>query len=599
MDYTDILADIKQKRTLGEQNIDNMKMEIEADIALIHGKKKPWKEKLIWDFSMSSRIYNFVARSYTTKTPIYIRSTKNGGERIAKAQNKMYQEDRDSPMMKAIRYYKDVDKFSTGIAILAKLWWDGKKKSPIWTRINPLLAVPDPYGDYFSGDYRYIGFYWVKTEQEMDSLRWDKDVSGDTVNWEKERKRTEQMNWGVNPSDDKTVFDVYYHFDIEEDGSCTMYVTNGNCTHLHTKKKLKRSPFVFYYWRPNGTFFGDRPANYIRDVQKFKAEMINLQADKVRQEVYGMWLYNSDFVSGKDIWFWVNKKIPIKTGLDWANVSLSNIVSKVPTDTKISDTTAFVQAIEQDVSLALSQDKIVQWSLPDRRETAKTNSMVVDNADISLSLHEEMDAIGEQVFVEIWYDTYREKFTEADKKIVYAGTSTGRSPQIITRKDFIIEWNLSLEIETSQEREDRMRKESAWRTQVSPLILQDPSINQSSKNLTLRKLLLSSGADMEDVEEEVPMSAQYMLQLLENDILKAWNLIPTNPTDDDEQHLIAMWDVDPDNVEMFTHQQMHIANIAEKARTPEPEQSNQMLNGAMSQAMSQAGSQQAKLNSNQ
>lgn len=95
-----------------------------------------------------------------------------------------------------------------------------------------------------------------------------------------------------------------------------MYVTNGNCTHIHERKKMKKMPFSFFYWQPNGTFYGDRPANYIRDTQKWKAEMINLQADKVRQEVYGLWLYNSDYVSGKDVGFGVNKKVPIKTGLD-------------------------------------------------------------------------------------------------------------------------------------------------------------------------------------------------------------------------------------------------------------------------------------------
>ena len=80
-----------------------------------------------------------------------------------------------------------------------------------------------------------------------------------------------------------------------------MYTTNGNCSHIHATKKLKKSPFSFFYgfagrqcsgaisffyWRPNGSFFGDRPANYCRDTQKWEAEMVNLQADKVRQEVY-------------------------------------------------------------------------------------------------------------------------------------------------------------------------------------------------------------------------------------------------------------------------------------------------------------------------
>lgn len=115
----------------------------------------------------------------------------------------------------------------------------------------------------------------------------------------------------------------------------------------------------------------------------------------------------------------------------------------------------------------------------------------MDSTDIILSLNEEMDAIGEQQFVFLWYSGYKENFTEADKKVIYAGSSTGQSPIVITRKDFIIEGNLSLEIETSSTKEKRLQKETAWRTQNSPLILQDPEINQSSKRIVLRKLLLA------------------------------------------------------------------------------------------------------------
>lgn len=594
----DVLAQILELRTMWEDNIQAEKDAIEADIALIRGKKKKGKEWLIGDFTMSTKVRNMVARSYTNKSPIYIRSTQNGNERIAKAQNKIYQEDRDTPEMKALRYYKDTDKYTTGLAILAKVGWDGKKKCPIWTRINPLLAVPDPYGDYFIGDYRYIGFYGVKTLEEMEELGWDTTVSHDATEWAKEAKKTEQINNWLVQQDDKTIFDVYYHF--EKDGDeWTMYTTNGNCTHIHAEKKLKSSPFSFFYWSPNGSFYGDRPANYARDTQKWNAEMVNLQADKVRQEVYGTYLYNSDYVSGKDIDFSVKKKIPIKTGLDGAQVSLSNIVAKVPVDTNVSASTEFMQRLDRELDNALSTNALAEWSNPERRETAKTNSMMMDSADVIFSLNEEMDAIGEQQFVNIHFETYAEKFTEADKKVIYAGSSTGQSALIITKKDFLIDGNLSLQVETSSAREKRLAKETAWRTQNSPLILQDPRINDSSKRIVLRKLLLAWGADMEDVEEEVPMTAQYLLQQSENGSLKRWIYLDTKPDDDDDQHLIAMWDIDPDNVAMVAHQQSHILNkIAKSKMEAQPQEQNQMLNGAMSQAMSQAGSQTAKLNSN-
>lgn len=116
---------------------------------------------------------------------------------------------------------------------------------------------------------------------------------------------------------------------------------------------------------------------------------------------------------------------------------------------------------------------------------------MMDSADVIFNLNEEMDAIGEQQLVNLHFEAYAEHFTEADKKVIYAGSSTGRTALVITRKDFIIDGNLSLQVETSGQREKRLAKETAWRTQNSPLILQDPEINQSSKRIVLQKLLLA------------------------------------------------------------------------------------------------------------
>ncbi len=594
----EILERIKHQKEMWEQNVSTMKLEIEADIALIRGKKKKGKENLIWDFSMSSKINNLIARSYFTKSPIYIRPTQVGSEQIAKAQNKLYQEDRNTPLMRAFRYYKDSDKYSTGIAILAKAWWNGKIKSPIWERINPLLAVPDPFGDYFTGDYRYIGFYSIKTKKEMDDLGWDTSWCQDAVWGVKDRKRTEQLDAGVIPQYDNTIFDIYYHFERVDEGKVKLYIVNGNCTHILEEKDLDEMPFAFFYWKPNGTFFGDRPANYIRDTQKWKAEMRNLQADKVRQEVYVQWLYNSDFVSGKDIGFWLNKKIAVKSGLDGANVPISNLVTPIQHNTRIDSTNGFIEELEQDVSLALGIGEIAEGSTPDRRETAKTNSLIMDSTDIILSLNEELDSIGEQQFAILWYSAYYKNFKEADKKIIYAGSTTGQSPMILKRSDFIIEGNLSLEIETSSEREKRIAKEVAWRTQTSPLILNDQTINEASKKIVLRKLLLAWWMSEETIDQEVPLPAQYLQQLEENKLLKQWLPMEISPDDDDDQHLLAMWDVDPEDTQMVLHQYAHIRQKIKKWQTPIVGD-NQMLNGAMSQAMSQAGSQTQQLITNQ
>ena len=48
---------------------------------------------------------------------------------------------------------------------------------------------------------------------------------------------------------------------------------------------------------------------------------------------------------------------------------------------------------------------------------------------------------------------------------------------------------------------------------------------------------------MEDVEEEIPMTAQYLKQESENRTSKKI-YVEVMPEDDDDQHLVAMWDID-------------------------------------------------------
>ena len=51
-DNADILARIRERKQMGEDNIQSEKDAIEADIALIRGRKKKGKENLIWDFTL-------------------------------------------------------------------------------------------------------------------------------------------------------------------------------------------------------------------------------------------------------------------------------------------------------------------------------------------------------------------------------------------------------------------------------------------------------------------------------------------------------------------------------------------------------------------
>jgi hypothetical protein len=114
-------------------------------------------------------------------------------------------------------------------------------------------------------------------------------------------------------------------------------------------------PFAFYYWKPDrDNPFGMRPAMFIRDVQYAKAEIANMRLNKMKAELYPMYLYNKDFVSGKDLVFGFNKAIPVKTGIDGANVNLGNIVSPIARDLRVDTSYTVEQSLDRQVEKSTS-----------------------------------------------------------------------------------------------------------------------------------------------------------------------------------------------------------------------------------------------------
>ena len=163
------------------------------------------------------------------------------------------------------------------------------------------------------------------------------------------------------------MYDFYLHFTHIGEKKA-WFLTDGECKHIFKSEIIEPGdsfsekeedaisfPFAFYYYSPiRGNFFGDRIANYTRDVQKWKSEMRNLQRDKVRAELYPMYLYNKDYVNGKDLSFGFNKGIPVSTGLEGPQVSLGNIVSPIVKDLRTDNTNFMINEVEYVLQRATS-----------------------------------------------------------------------------------------------------------------------------------------------------------------------------------------------------------------------------------------------------
>ena len=606
MDESDILSQIKMEREIWENYVSSERDEIEADLVLLRNQVK--QKGKIWDTTLFNVHTALVARSFHNKTPVKFRGDKNGIGKEIKMLNSVYKEDHETPYMKALNYYGYFDKFATGITIRAKVWWDWTYKRNLFQIVNPLLAVPDPAWDYLTWEYRFIWFSSIKTEQQLKDEWYDVESlqQGGSSQWALANKTDSQSDQWLNSLDTSWLYEVYLHFChidwvkvwvltwANETVVLNAWIVPAGNKHEEKNPEAIKFPLSFKYWKPlRDNFFWDRPANYCRDVQIQKAIIANLRLDKMRAELYPMYLYNKDYVSGKDLSFWFNKGIPISTGINWPQVNLQNLVSPVAKDLRIDTSITVEQLMDRQVEKSTSIWDVVQWTTPWKRETLWTNQLIQSNTDVNLSLNEEIDLIWVEKEVQDWFAWYYQNFNDADKKLVFAWMWTWQIPLNIKRKDFIYEGNLAISIESNAVSESRRAKQALAYQVTWPLVLQDQSINEWSKRATLRRILEANWIPQEDIDIEVPKTSQQILQSMENELLNDWEYIDINPDDDDEQHLMEMWSMILTK-EAEAHQMAHLKAVIAKWKQQPSQQDQGLLNQSQAVSNSVASSQQAQ-----
>lgn len=612
-DQDDLLKQVSHERELWDDFVSSERDEIEADLVLLRNQTK--QKGKIWDTTLFNTHTALVARSFHNKTPIKFKWDKNWIEKQIKMLNNAFNEDRQTSYMKALKYYEYFDKFATWISITAKIGWDWVYKRNVYQVINPLLAVPDPNWDYFTWDYRFVWFPTIKSKTQLEIEWYDTDELTEwaSTQWAIQVKKDSQQTQWLNTTEEKDLYEVYLHFthvemefewelinrkiwiltaNNEQVVLNAWYIKAGNKFEEENPEAIK-FPLKFKYRKPlRDNFYWDRPANYTRDVQIQKAIIANLRLDKMRAELYPMYLYNKDYVSGKDLSFWFNKWIPISTGINWPQVNLSNLVSPVQKDLRIDTSITVEQLMDRQVEKSTSIWDIAQWTTPDKRETLWTNQLIVSNTDVNLSLNEELDLIWEEQWVYIWFSWYYQNFNDADKKLIYAWMWTGQLPIKLSKKDFLYEWNLAISIESNAQNETRKRKQAQAYQVTAPLILWDQNINEASKRHTLRRIWESNWMSDEDIDIEIPKTSQQILQSMENEILMDWEYIDINPNDDDEQHLVEMWSLIL-TPEAEMHQYAHLQASISKWQQINEWQDQGMLNSMQNIASAQTSSQMA------
>lgn len=607
MSEEEVLVQIQTQKERSREFVRSKRTELEWDEKLFNNQKS--NPELIGDTTLFNVHTSLMARSFSDKINIEFKWSTWEQQRT-KTLQRMYVEDFDTPEMKMIKYLRDHDKYLYWVWIVARTGWDWIYKRNKFQVVDPKTWYPDLNWDYINGNYSYTGFdklaYMEDMKQsgyinldELNQMQWNDwiEQQKEDVQWslwyDWEKQQDTQYNWQ---------YEIYLHFAVFNGVKWRVLTWNNEQLVLNAwlvkawnkfeekEPSLIKFPFTYYYRKPRRYDpFGFRVADYVRDVQINKSKIANLRFDKMKAELYPMYLFNSDYVSGKDLWFWFNKYIPFKTWIDWP-INPQNIVSPLVPNTRMDASITIDQTLDRQVEKSTSIWEVVQWTTSENRETLWTNQLIQSNTDINLSLNTKLDNISDEYLAIEWMKGYYINFTSADSKIVYASSWFMQMPLVIKKKDFFIEGNIKIEIETTSETEARKNKQRLAFNQTVPLILQDPWVPEVSKRRALRRVWEINNIPQEQIEEELPKTVDELIQEQENLLLTDWIYVEINPEDDDLAHLVCVEAV-TNTPEWMLHKQAHIDAYIAKGKPQPQQQAWWMLNQMASQWMAQIWSE--------
>ena len=610
MDADSVLDQIRSNFDAWTTFSKGIKAEFDKELKLYWNNKK--KKHKIGDHTIFNVHSALMARSYVDRPQSKFVSTKIGRDYVVKNLNATLEEDFNSSDMEILKYQRDWDKFLFWVWIVAKTGWCGGTKSPKFEVVDPRNWVPDPNGDHVNGKYSFTWFTKnvFKTDllamglSEEDIEAMPKNPKSDNTSKEKDQRTAGLWNTQSSSSENPS-YTLYYAFELfNNDGKMikALVITDRNQTmaiggkvyEWQTKAEKKNAtlipfPFAFTYWKPRShNPFGDRIGTYIWDIQRIKAEMINLRLDKSKAELYPMYLYNTRLIKNKsDLDFGFNKLVAANP-LEAEN--LNNAVKPLQRDFRADNSYIIEDSLDSSVERTTSVGKVTQGSLPSRRETAKTNNLVQDNTDINLALAGKIESWGEKQLIKLWLRWYMEKFAEWDRKIVNFNTWFSIFPKELKRKDFLSETSVRIQVITIAELDKKKDKERLAYTNSLPMLqmLQRP---KAAENFSYRRYLASQGIPENQIEIEVPRTPQEIIAMENVELLIAWKFVEVESDYEPLTHLIAIKSA-PQELNTLMYRK-GLLELYKAQWWANPESMTQVADGLVNNAAAQSSAQAA------
>jgi hypothetical protein len=496
------------------------------------------------------------------------------------------------------------DKFLRWMWAIIRNGWDWENKNPTFETIDPRLIILDPDGDYRTWDY---GFFWFdKLEYYNDITKDDSYENTDVIvkygnGWAAtDLKQQDQNEFKLNAnrgrSKNNPSIEVYYHFSTFGNQRALVITTNKN-TEIIKVLLYKEAKWIkafqdilaVTYWRPRRSNpYGDRMPRYVGDVQVIKSIMANLRLDKIKAELYPMYIRNTRLITNKaDLKFWFNKIIDANP-LEWE--SLNNALTPVQRDLKTDQSYILDDSLDKQVESSTSIGKVAQWTTPERREAATTNKLVQDSTDINLAFTAKIDATWYEQLLIVWLNWYKNNLKAWDKKLVYIQTWYGNLTRNLKKSDFISDIAVKIKIETRIEIEEKRLVDQRAYQQLIWILPTLPNRPISAQMNSMRNYARSMNLSEENIDMEIPATWQEIIAQQNVWLLLEWKTVTVKDTYDADTHLIAIkaawvWT----NIDAYKYGLLKLKTI--KWEVPQEQINPAIANNVVAQTSAQANNQ--------
>lgn len=582
MNKSEILTQIAQEVKLATDFVAPRRQQFRDRIALYNNQRK--QRDKIGILTLYTTINTLLAVNYTDEMTVEFTGRNFSDSQFSENINNVAKFDQEEMNMPEINYFTQWDRFFYGVGLRDISTYNLVTNTPIVKSLSPLAWLPDPRGGVSeNGGYggRFYGFEVDRAKDEMTEEKGffnTQDIAVSTPNPEQQATRSaENEAHGLNGGDNETLLKNKNVYQIDwfttlknETGGYSKYLVtiSSDCKEMYRLEKLKAIteeekldeclvpwPLITNYYSPQrNNPFGTSVGDLVEDKQRAKSVLANLRISKEKAALYPMYLYNTQAIRNRrDLDFGFNKAVAVNLPKDG---NLKDVLLPIAKDHNNAGTFAQEQSLDAEANLSTGADSMRAGVMDSQKNTATEVQQVTLNAQTRFLLGYRINVWGEKQFWRLWYRTHRQYFARSQKKVIRLQSGFGVRFTTITRKDFITVQDPDVSIVSKTELASRKDKEKQAFGAIIPLILQDPSKPEVTRNFAMRYLLKLNEVPPDVINVLAPDSPDEQRAHMENELLSR-NMTATLDIQDDHLSHMVIHSASEDTNAKFAHIEAH------------------------------------------